>query len=395
MKWNLLIASLILILFAFACDELDVSENQTGSFIKYYNNSPVFTAADVKQVNGSGFAILGTARLNDSSQICLLRTDEFGNTIGPARYYPLSENDQAYCLQVLDDGGFGILGSSLNTSTQHLEVYFIRTNSVGDVTWSRIIGQTGNVEAMHFEVDDQGSFYMTGYTEVIDVVDYGRQIWMFALNADGSNMWSSPKISGGLKDDEGRHIQILDGGYLAITGYTKSYPTGTLFGHAFILKANSSGQVSDMYYAPSSADEEGNCIRVMDNNHYLILGTLKRGAESEISLHYVSLSDREVIWEQTYGGTGIDIGNCVITEGSSIYILGTTATSGINSAISLITTDIFGNQTARSDFGLESQFSGSSFERTADGGFIIAGTNKHSDISISVAIIKTGIDTSL
>jgi hypothetical protein len=84
----------------------------------------------------------------------------------------------------------------------------------------------------------------------------------------------------------------------------------------------------------------------------------------------------------------------ILTLGNSIYILGTTGMAGTYTAISLITADESGNQTARSDFGLGSELSGSSFEKTADGGFIISGTNKYSENSISVALIKTGPDAS-
>jgi hypothetical protein len=396
MTRNLFI-SLLIILFAISCDKENVSEIQADSFIKYFSNYPVFTAADVKQVNGSGYAILGTSKTtNSGTELCLLRTDKFGNTIDSARFYGKELDDQAYCLQVTDDGGFAILGSSRNTSTNKLEVYFIRTDSVGDILWERTMGSTGNVEARYFEINDQGSFIMTGYSEKSTTINTTvvtiKQIWIGALDKDGNQPYWSPKIMPSTKDAEGRHLQILDDGNFVITGISKNSPVAleAAFAHAFILKTTSTGGISGIYFLPSSTDEEGNCIRVIDNDHFLVLGTKTGSAGSDISLKYASLSALSVEWEKTYGGAGNDFGCSLLTEGNSIYLLGTTATSGTNTAISLITTDDSGDQTARSDFGLGSKLSGCSFGRTTNNGFIITGTNEFSVDNKSLALIKTG-----
>jgi hypothetical protein len=70
-------------------------------------------------------------------------------------------------------------------------------------------------------------------------------------------------------------------------------------------------------------------------------------------------------------------------------MLTTMATSGINSAISLIITDSEGNFPAYTTIGIGTQLSGSSFAITSDNGFIITGTNKYSDNSLSATLIKT------
>lgn len=393
MKSYLLPTILLTLIIIAACDRNEISEIQTDSFIKYFNNYPEFSAADTKEITGSGYAILGTVSTSDfATQLCLLRTDEYGNTIDSARLYGRALEDRAYCLQVLEDGGLAILGSSVNQNTGHLEVYFIRTNSVGDILWSRTIAESGDVEAKHFEVNDEGSFYLTGYYKR-GTTD--KQIWLFALAEDGSNLWPNPKTSGGDKDDEGSHLQLLQNGNLIITGYTRSYPSGSLINHAFIMRTDENGALDIFYQIPSMTDEKGNCVRSLSNDNFLILGTAGPAAASDIFLKYVTLAELKVKWEKTYGTLGADIGRCLLADGNIFYLLGTTSTAGINTAISLITTDGNGNQTALANFGMGSELSGSSFEKTADGGFIISGTNKHSDKSITAALIKTRANTAL
>jgi hypothetical protein len=385
---RILFISLLLVLAVISCDKEDVSKSQADSFIKFYRNYSEFTAADVTQ-NGSGYALLGTAKTNTlGTQICLIRTDEYGNSLDSA-FYGRSLDDHAYCLKVMDDGGFAILGSSKNPDTEKLEVYFIRTDSEGNIKWSRTIANhtiagIRNVEAKHFEINDDGSFIMIGYAENASNV---KQIWLGALDKDGIQPYWSPKINPSAKDAEGRHLQILDDGHFVITGTSKNNSANA---DVYILKTTSSGGLEDSYFLSSAADDEGNCIRILDNDHFLVLSTTKSAAGTDIALNYVSFTiPHQVAWRKTYSSSGNNIGRSMLLDGSSIYILGTTGTTGTNTAISLITTDASGNQTGRSDFGLGSKLSGSSFEQTSDGGFIIVGTNYHSAGNVSVALIKT------
>ncbi len=401
MKTHLNISLIILILLATACfDEQDITQVQAESFIKYYNTYPLFAAADVKQ-NGEGYALLGTVENSvGATQICLVRTDEYGNSIDSARYYGKEFNAKAYCLQVLSDGGLAILGSAKNPSTDKYQVYFIRTNEIGDTLWTRRISSAGSVEAKHFEVDGLGNFIMTGYAEKSSTVSE-KQVWIGALDQFGNKPFWSPKMYGAEKDDEGRHLQILDDGSFVITGITKNDPSDPLYSHAFIMKANSTGGAPGIFYLPATADEEGNCIRVLDDENFLILGTVKSSTSAtaaDIMLKQVSLVDYVLTlqWAETYGDVGNDSGQSLITEGNSIYMLGTIATAGgINTAISIITTDHTGNNPKYSNFGMGSQLSGSTFEKTSDNGFIITGTNKHSDNSWSATLIKIRSNGSL
>jgi hypothetical protein len=395
MKSYLNISFILLGLLASACfDEKDITSLQSESFVKYFNNYTIFSATDVKQVNGQGYALLGTVENSIGiTQICLIRTNEYGNTVDSARYYGKEISAKAYCLQVLPDGGFAILGSGKNPVTSKLQVYFIRTNEVGDTLWTKNISSPGNVEAKYFEVNSQGSFIMTGYAEKSDV-ESQKQVWIGALDKDGNSLYWSPKMYGAAKDDEGRHLQILEDGSFIITGTTKSYPTGTLYSHAFILKATATGGATIFSPLQSSADEEGNCIRAIDNENFLVIGTSSSTTSDSIILKQVNLVDYnlQTQWEKKYKGV---YGQSLITEGSSIYLLGTTATGGTFTAISLIITDSNGNNPKYSTFGLGSQLSGSSFEKTSDNGFIISGTNKHSENSKSATLIKTRANGSL
>ncbi|MBN1159569.1 MAG: hypothetical protein JXA61_09325 [Bacteroidales bacterium] len=387
------------LLLAIACDKEDISSVQADSFIKFYNTRAVFTSADAKQTSNNGYAVLGTVEtIASGTQICLLRTDEFGNSLDSAKFYGRSLNDRAYCLHVLPDG-YAILGSSQNPQNSNLEVYFIRTNRSGDTLWTRTIGGPEDMEAYHFEMDTDGSFIMTGYAKRSGSVN-DKQIWLFAIDSDGDNLWPSQRTYGGDRDEEGVHLQILDDGRIAITGNTRSYPLGTLNKHSYILITNNIGGLVSFLTIDSSADEDGTCIRELGDNNYLIIGTMRSnltGQGSDIILRKISLSSYvlEILWSKWYGTSGDDMGTSIIVDGSNYILLGTTAASGGLSSISLIKTDPDGENPVYSSFGQGSQLTGTSFARTSDNGFIITGTNKHSDTHASVALIKTKPDATL
>ncbi len=120
-----------------SCDKMEISPSQADSFIKFYNTFPVFTGADVKEIPGKGYVIFGTVTSNtEGKQICLIRTDLYGNSIDTARYYGGPLDEEAVGLQIFKDHGFGILGQTTDV-TNKKGVYFIKTDSVGNIEFDK------------------------------------------------------------------------------------------------------------------------------------------------------------------------------------------------------------------------------------------------------------------
>jgi hypothetical protein len=387
---NLLYISIWVSLVIFSCDKEDISPDQADSFVKFYTNFPEFFAADIDKTGDTGYALLGTAKTSfRGTDMCLLRTDEYGNTVDTARLYGRLLDEKAFCLRTLSDGGFAILGSSQNPVTQKSEVLFIRTNSIGDTLWTRTMRVNGNVEARSFEIDAQGTFYLTGYRD--DILVKGKDVWLFAINSDGTYPWPTARSHGGARDDEGTHMELLSNGYLAITGKTKSSTYGITYNQSFILITNDKGLQDDWIDIKSENNEEEavNIINI-DGSNCLLLTTSKNTTGSSIVLYKVNIGTRSVEWKRTYEGFGKDIARSLLVTNNSFYILGNTGTgTTTNSAISIIHTDDSGNQVNRVDFGKGSQLSGSAFQNTEDGGFVLLGTNENpQENNTSVALIK-------
>lgn len=395
---RILIAALLVL--SMACDKMDISPDQAVSFIKFFNTFPVLTGVDARETS-EGFAVLGTAlTFTDGKQICLALTDKSGNLIDSIRYFGRSGEDEAYGIQALSDGGLAILGSSENPGTGYKEVMLIRTNNQGTVEWTKYLGATLSVEARHFEVNSSGSFYLAGYVDTVKTVGtVDKDIWLFGLDSSGKPLlnWPKPRRIGGEGADIANYLQLLDDGKIVLTGITRSYPNSANT-HTFLLITSAIGGVSYAGWIESDRDEEGQCVRSLGNNSYLITGTCKNSSEgtlNDVLLKKVNTASPKISVEfnLTYGESGNDAGRDVLLVDNTFCLL-TGIASGSNSLITLINTNTSGTNPLYTRFGENSQMSPGALIRTSDGGLLITGTNKHAENTSSMALIKVKADGS-
>jgi hypothetical protein len=384
--WLVLLAS---------CDKMDISPAQADSFIKFYNTFPVFAGSDVKEIAGKGYVILGTVTTNtEGKQICLIRTDLYGNSVDTARYYGTPLDEEALCIQVLNDHGFAILGQTTDAGNKK-SAYFLRTDSLGNILFERTFSGTYDIVPKNMKIDASGSFYLVGYAlSTRGGASLNKNIWLYALDSQGQPLWDQRDIGFNTYEDMGNDLQLLPDGQIVITG-TTTYPDNKM--HAFMVKTGSRGLGASLFPIESTVDEEANCIQTIDENTFIISGTtLTSSSSSDIMMKEVMYSPTglHVVWHATYG-EGNDQGVCLIRDENSLHLLATTSSTGINTTITLITTDLNGENAVYSEIGEGTQLSASSFEKTADNGYIIAGTNKHSENDQSMALIKLKSNGSL
>jgi hypothetical protein len=388
---KILIAALLVL--PMACDKMEISPEQAVSFMKFYNTFPVLTGTDVQETT-EGYAVLGTAEtFTDGRQICLALTDKSGNLTDSIRYFGRTGDDEAYGIRSLSDGGLAILGSSVNPVTGYKEVMLIRTNNQGAPEWTKYLGASLNVEARHFEVNDAGTFVLAGSVDTLKsggIVD--RDIWLFGLDENGKPLsnWPKPRRIGGEGIDIANYLQLLDDGKIILTGVTKSYPNAT-YNHTFLLITSPIGGVTYAGWIESTQDEEGQCVRVLGTNHFLITGTVKNTTGTtgnDILLMDVNTSLPKISVERyNLGQAGTESGKDVLIGDNGYIVLAEVATAS-NSRIALINTTTSGTYPVFSYFGESSLMLPASVIPTSDGGFAIAGTNKHAENTSSMALIK-------
>jgi hypothetical protein len=410
MKVFLVILSFLAV-FICACDNNEITSVQSESFIKYYTFNRYNEGACVCKIPGGGYALLGNTTSDiRGSEICLILTDDFGNSTQDPKYFGDSKNDRGNCIKPAPGGGYVILGSTQDTisAEKDKEVFLIRTNDLGDTLWTKTFDQENlDDEGLWFDFNSKGEITMVGYSST---AAYEKQIWIYDVDQDGNRIDNhSPILRGGNSDvDEARFIERIDGDNFLITGISNilNNPHAS---YSYISYLKSSYDATNLEYTESyifvdedssTLRDEANCLNYVDNNTLLLCGSrVKISGTSEAYLCRLNKIfndenkfDPKMEWIRYYNNAANSKATYLLKESNSINIL-SDMFSGTDksSTITLITTDQEGNNPVFVPFGGSSRMTSSNFSFTEDGGFIISGTNQNKDINdiSSITLIKT------
>ncbi len=147
------------------------------------------------------------------------------------------EEEKIHDMAPTADGGFVLAGSTGSFGAGGLDLYVLKFDAAGNLTWDAAYG--GNAEDKAYAVVQtlDGGFAVAGYT---DSFGFGqRDLWVLKLDGDGAVEWQ--KVYGGDSLDWAYDIiQTADGGY-AVCGATYTFGGGRR--DAWFLKLDASGAV--------------------------------------------------------------------------------------------------------------------------------------------------------
>ena len=243
------------------------------------------------------------------------------------------------------------------------DAFIAKFNTSGAIQWATYYGGTSNEFGNSIATDGPGNVYIAGYTSSTSgITTSGAYQTVFAgvidafvakFNTSGTIQWST--YYGGSNDDYTTGIATDGSGNVYITGYTQSTSgiatSGayqTTFGggscDAFISKFNTSGAIMWATYYGGSGPELGNSIAIDNPGNIYITGYSSSSSGIATSGAYQTIpggsqdayltkfnNSGTLQWATYYGGSGIDYGYGVTTDGSgNVYITGSTqSTSGI------------------------------------------------------------------
>jgi len=176
----------------------------------------------------------------DSTQAALLIKQNqsgslFQKTIGGGSYY-----DVSHSIQQTSDGGYIITGETLSFGAGSYDVFVIKLDSSGNLSWAKTIGGTKEDDGYSIQQTSDGGYVITGETFSFGAGE--RDVFVIKLDSSGNLSWA--KTIGGASSDSSFSIQqTSDGGYI-ITGYTNSFNSfGVGTPDVFVIKLDSSGNI--------------------------------------------------------------------------------------------------------------------------------------------------------
>ncbi|MEO8087057.1 MAG: T9SS type A sorting domain-containing protein [Bacteroidota bacterium] len=203
---------------------------------KNYSGSNYEMARAAVQTSDSGFLIVGSTKSfgAGNSDCFLMRLDALGN-IQWAKTYGSASVDDGLCVTKTADGGFAIAGETLGFGSGTYDSWFIKTDSAGNIEWDKTYGGA-NYEYTSALIQTQDHGYLqAGSTGSFGVGDY--EGYLVKTDSAGNIEWS--KSYGDTTNDHlNSAYQSLDGGYvLSFSNY--NFSTGKWDG--MIIKTDAAG----------------------------------------------------------------------------------------------------------------------------------------------------------
>ncbi len=305
--------------------------------------------------------------------------------------------DIAYSVMPTDDGGYIVAGSTTSFGAGDLDVYVIKLNRLGDVTWSSSFGgsdfDVANIVIQTFD----GGYLTAGRTRSFGAGS--SDFYVLKLNPDGTLDWN--RTYGQRGYDNAFDIEPLNDGYI-ISGYTHSRlgPGDVNNVDSLIIKIDFDGNIiwSKAYGVGEpgvdfpALTEDFYSVRVTPDNGYIVGGWSSSNSAGGYDFFAMKLDkDGDFLWTKTYGGPDDDYGRSLeLTDDGGYIMTGWTESfgAGVSNAL-IIKLDADGNELWSRTIGSTGRDTGMEVKQSRDGNFMVAGTFSGSGRDVLVAKLDT------
>lgn len=191
----------------------------------------------VRQASDGGYIITGEVgietELLSKVSLWLIKADFQGDSTW-AKTYGGEENqdlDGGRCVRETKDNGYIVTGQ------KDYLLWLLKTDSLGDTLWTRSYSSSDGGLGLSIQNTSDSGYVITGITTsaLLTSSPALNKLWLLKTNSLGDTSWT--RIYGGNNSEAGRCVdQTSDKGYI-ITGYTSSFGLGNLY----LLKTDSLG----------------------------------------------------------------------------------------------------------------------------------------------------------
>jgi hypothetical protein len=215
-----------------------VKTDSAGNMLwnKTYGGTSEEHALSVVQTSDGGYVIGGDTKSFGSGMgdVYLVKTDSAGNMLWNRTYGGASDDGGGQLVQT-GDGGFAITGYYGVIGAGSGDVYLFKTDSSGNMLWNRTYGGTNSDIGHSLIKTSDGGFAILGYTLSFGVGS--ADVYLIKTDSNGAMSWS--KTYGGTNSEAGVSVfQTSDTGYF-LAGYTKSFGAGQ--SDIYLVKTDSVG----------------------------------------------------------------------------------------------------------------------------------------------------------
>ena len=424
--------SIFIFFFSCAKEEADVNlealrTNFEGSldWVKSFGGSGIESANAIVKTSDGGFAVLGytssidgdvITKTEEENDYWLLKFDTEGN-LQWNRTYGGSKDDIGQSLAQTADGGYVLTGYSMSddgdaSKNQGFhDNWILKLDEKGDLEWERSYGFSGHDHSYDILQTADGGFFFTGFLDITSARADGNtekgngltshgvgEFWGTKIDQEGSVQWRG--YFGGTNNDRAHAVvQAEDGGFV-MTGFSESDDfdiSSTNGSYDFwMVKVDPFGNLEWEHSFGGSGIEVSYDIAKTEDSGYVVVGNTfsndghifqNKGA-SDIWLIKVD-EEGNLLWERTFGGSEFDLAQAVVqSKDGGFLITGNSKSSDLDAPENNGENDIWVIKTnGNGDLVWQKSFGGSGLDFGLDiledenGHILVVGESNSSDFN--------------
>ena len=333
---------------------------------------------DIIQSADSGYVIAGYANSFGASNpdFCVVKIDANGNLLWTSVIRG-SNADALTAIEQTSDGGY-VVGGYTDVTSYNQDFYLAKLNSNGSLEWDKHIGRFHSEFAASVHQTFDGGYAIAGQTNSTTYSD--NEFYIVKTDSAGNLQWS--KMIGGSGQEHGYDTkQTSDSGYVMV-GNTSGFGSGG--NDIYAVKLDSAGVLEWAEAVGGSGDETANSVIQSADGGYAIAGYTNGFGAAGNDVYVVKLDALgNISWTKTIGGSDPDYGTSIKQTTDGGYVIGGHSLSfnGSSYRAYIVKLDGAGNLEWTSSAGAPGDLEVNSIAQTFDGGYVVGGSSVASGIS--------------
>ncbi len=326
-------------------------------WVKSFGGTGEDTAQAVIQTSDGGFAVLGYSSSTDGDIVgkttevndyWLLKLDAEGNLLWN-KTYGGTKDDRGQSVVQTSDGGYAIVGYAMsddgdgsNNEGFH-DNWILRLDANGNILWEKSFGFSGHDHSYDVTQTSDGGLFFAGFLDVTSSGGEGNtgkgsylmrhgvgEFWGTKLDIDGNLVWR--RYFGGTNNDRSFGVLEANDGGLLMAGASESndFDVSNSKGSYdfWVVKVSSTGTLLwESSFGGTGIDKSYDIVKTNDNAYVITGNTFstdtdisRNNGESDVWL--IKIDDNgNLVWEKTFGGTAFDAARGLSTTADGGFVI--------------------------------------------------------------------------
>ncbi len=270
--------------------------NQSITWDKTYNSKAVDKAWSIKQTNDNGYiaAISSSVGISDTTDIWIVKLNEYGDTIWAKTYSPSVSQGPRSIIET-NDGDYVISGyKSPTVNYFDFLIYALKIDSIGNIRWE-FEYPGGNRYGRDIVETNDGGYVILG----INFALIADEIFLIKLNQNGQMIWhkvyaipSSPNLMYEI-------VETQDAGFILVGEKHRNSGGQDIW----IMKTDESGDSTWTKTIDYDGNDYGYSIKQLDDGNYILSATGGADMYGRNKLLTYKLDQTgDIIWCKSFSG---------------------------------------------------------------------------------------------